>query len=225
MKNIEIIEILERLRGYDFFKGIDYSNEFKDRLEKFIIFAGRTKKYQLDNGNELNYTTIKKMLKKKNIEITIDEKTFYNYNSEEYAKINIDSVKWRILDDLNVIFKNENIKFIFNKNSSLFNKNQINEFFEEIKFIRENKEKINKILNNIPLDNIENLKNTIDIEKEKVKINIPDEILNMKSETVLSIRGNREQYRKFKMFVASLGIPLVDFTNFLFYFAMNKMTK
>ena len=225
MKNIEIIEILERLRGYDFFKGIDYSNEFKDRLEKFIIFAGRTKKYQLDNGNELNYTTIKKMLKKKNIEIMIDEKTFYNYNSEEYAKINIDSVKWRILDDLNVIFKNENIKFIFNKNSSLFNKNQINEFFEEIKFIRENKKKLTKILNNIPLDNIENLKNTIDIEKEKVKINIPDEILNMKSETVLSIRGNREQYRKFKMFVASLGIPLVDFTNYLFYFAMNKMTK
>ena len=165
------------------------------------------------------------MLKKKKIEITIDEKTFYNYNSEEYAKINIDSVKWRILDDLNVIFKNENIKFVFNKNSSLFNKNQINEFFEEIKFIRENKEKINKILNNIPLDNIEKLKNTIDIEKEKVKINIPDEILNMKSETVLSIRGNREQYRKFKMFVASLGILLVDFTNYLFYFAMNKMTK
>jgi hypothetical protein len=216
MKNIEIIEILERLRGYDFLKEIDYTNEFKDRLEKFIIFAGRTKKYQLDNGNELNYTTIKKMLKKKNIEITIDEKTFYNYNLEEYAKINIDSVKWRILDDLNVIFKNENIKFVFNKNSSLFNKNQINEFFEEIKFIRENKEKINKILNDIPLDNI---------EKEKVKIDIPDEILNMKSETVLSIRGNREQYRKFKMFVASLGIPLVDFTNYLFYFAMKKMTK
>ena len=216
MKNIEIIEILERLRGYDFLKEIDYTNEFKDRLEKFIIFAGRTKKYQLDNGNELNYTTIKKLLNKKNIEITIDEKTFYNYNLEEYAKINIDSVKWRILDDLNIIFKNENIKFVFNKNSSLFNKNQINEFFEEIKFIRENKEKINKILNNIPLDNI---------EKEKVKIDIPDEILNMKSETVLSIRGNREQYRKFKMFVASLGIPLVDFTNYLFYFAMKKMTK
>ncbi len=216
MKNIEIIEILERLRGYDFLKEIDYTNEFKDRLEKFIIFAGRTKKFQLENGNELNYTTIKKMLKKKNIEITIDEKTFYNYNLEEYAKINIDSVKWRILDDLNIIFKDENIKFVFNKNSSLFNKNQINEFFEEIKFIRENKEKINKILNDIPLDNI---------EKEKVKIDIPDEILNMKSETVLSIRGNREQYRKFKMFVASLGIPLVDFTNYLFYFAMKKMTK
>ena len=178
MKNIEIIEILERLRGYDFLKEIDYTN---DRLEKFIIFAGRTKKFQLDNDNELNYTIVKKLLNKKNIEITIDEKTFYNYNLEEYAKINIDSVKWRILDDLNVIFKNENIKFVFNKNSSLFNKNQINEFFEEIKFIRENKEKINKILNDIPLDNI---------EKEKVKIDIPDEILNMKSETVLSIRGN-----------------------------------
>lgn len=43
MKNIEIIEILERLRGYEFLKEIDYTNEFKDRLEKFIIFAVKEK--------------------------------------------------------------------------------------------------------------------------------------------------------------------------------------
>jgi hypothetical protein len=125
---MENIEILERLRGYDFFKGIDYTNEFEDRLEKFIIFAGRTRKFQLENGNELNYTIVKKMLNKKNILIKIDENSFYKYKLDEYAKVNIDSIKWRILDDLNIIFKNENIKFTFNKNS--FSSN-LKLFFEE----------------------------------------------------------------------------------------------
>lgn len=125
---MENIEILERLRGYDFFKGIDYTNEFEDRLEKFIIFAGRTRKFQLENGNELNYTIVKKMLNKKNILIKIDENSFYKYKLDEYAKVNVDSIKWRILDDLNIIFKNENIKFTFNKNS--FSSN-LKLFFEE----------------------------------------------------------------------------------------------
>lgn len=129
---MENIEILERLRGYDFFKGIDYTNEFEDRLEKFIIFAGRTRKFQLENGNELNYTIVKKMLNKKNILIKIDENSFYKYKLDEYAKVNIDSIKWRILDDLNIIFKDENIKFTFNKSflsnlKSFFEENQITE--------------------------------------------------------------------------------------------------
>ena len=129
---MENIEILERLRGYDFFKGIDYTNEFEDRLEKFIIFAGRTKKFQLENGNELNYTIVKKLLNKKNILIKIDENSFYKYKLDEYAKVNIDSIKWRILDDLNIIFKGENIKFTFNKSflsnlKSFFEENQITE--------------------------------------------------------------------------------------------------
>ena len=115
-------------KGYDFFKGIDYTNEFEDRLEKFIIFAGRTRKFQLENGNELNYTIVKKMLNKKNILIKIDENSFYKYKLDEYAKVNVDSIKWRILDDLNIIFKNENIKFTFNKNS--FSSN-LKLFFEE----------------------------------------------------------------------------------------------
>ena len=111
-----------------FFKGIDYTNEFEDRLEKFIIFAGRTRKFQLENGNELNYTIVKKMLNKKNILIKIDENSFYKYKLDEYAKVNVDSIKWRILDDLNIIFKDENIKFTFNKNS--FSSN-LKLFFEE----------------------------------------------------------------------------------------------
>ena len=133
---MENIEILERLRGYDFFKGIDYTNEFEDRLEKFIIFAGRTRKFQLENGNELNYTIVKKMLNKKNILIKIDENSFYKYKLDEYAKVNVDSIKWRILDDLNIIFKDENIKFTFNKSFS----SNLKLFFEENQIV----EKVDK---------------------------------------------------------------------------------
>ena len=102
---------------------------------------------------------------------------------------------------------------------------------ESFEFVRDNQEKLKEIINSMEVVEFngrkvdDSVEDSNDNEDGKVKIDIPDEVLNMKSETVLSIRGNREYYKKFKMFVASLGIPLVDFTNYLFYFAMNKMTK
>ena len=98
---------------------------------------------------------------------------------------------------------------------------------ESFEFVRDNQEKLKEIIKSMQVvefgeTRIEKNNNS---EDGKIKIEIPDEVLNMKSETVLSIRGNREYYKKFKMFVASLGIPLVDFINYLFYFAMNKMIK
>jgi len=98
---------------------------------------------------------------------------------------------------------------------------------ESFEFVRDNKDKLKEIIKNMQVVefNGRKIEDSNDNENGKVKIDIPDEVLNMKSETVLSIRGNREYYKKFKMFVASLGIPLVDFTNYLFYFAMNKMIK
>ena len=97
---------------------------------------------------------------------------------------------------------------------------------ESFEFVRDNQDKLKEIIKSMQVVefNGRKIENSNDNEN-KVKIEIPDEVLNMKSETVLSIRGNREYYKKFKMFVASLGIPLVDFTNYLFYFAMNKMIK
>ena len=98
---------------------------------------------------------------------------------------------------------------------------------ESFEFVRDNQEKLKEIINSMEVVefNGRKVEDSNDNEDGKIKIDIPDEVLNMKSETVLSIRGNREYYKKFKMFVASLGIPLVDFTNYLFYFAMNKMIK
>ena len=108
-------EILERLRNYNFFQRIDLKNEYEDRLERFLIMVGRSQKFQLENGNKINYSIIKKLLKKKNIDMKRDEHEYNKHKIQLFVEKNIDSLKWRILDDLNVIFKTEKIKFCFKK--------------------------------------------------------------------------------------------------------------
>jgi hypothetical protein len=114
---MENIEILERLRGYDFFR-INLKYEYEERLEKFLILASKINKFQLENGNLLNYEIIKKLLKKKNLRMVRDESAFRKLKLQEIVKENISTMKWRILDDLNAIFREDNIKFCFNKNFS-----------------------------------------------------------------------------------------------------------
>lgn len=114
---MENIEILERLRGYDFFR-INLKYEYEERLEKFLILASKINKFQLENGNFLNYEIIKKLLKKKNVRMVRDESAFRKLKLQEIVKENISTIKWRILDDLNAIFREDNIKFCFNKNFS-----------------------------------------------------------------------------------------------------------
>lgn len=114
---MENIEILERLRGYDFFR-INLKYEYEERLEKFLILASKINKFQLENGNFLNFEIIKKLLKKKNVRMVRDESAFRKLKLQEIVKENISTMKWRILDDLNAIFREDNIKFCFNKNFS-----------------------------------------------------------------------------------------------------------
>ena len=110
-------EILERLRGYNFFK-INFKYEYEERLEKFLILASKTNKFQLENGNLLNYEIIKKLLKKKNVRMVRDNDAFRKLKLQEIVKENLATIKWRILDDLNAIFREDNLKFSFNKNFS-----------------------------------------------------------------------------------------------------------
>lgn len=110
-------EVLERLRGYNFFK-INFKYEYEERLEKFLILASKTNKFQLENGNLLNYEIIKKLLKKKNVRMVRDIEAFRKLKLQEIVKENLATIKWRILDDLNAIFRGDNLKFSFNKNSS-----------------------------------------------------------------------------------------------------------
>lgn len=128
----------------------------------------------------------------------------------------IESEEMNIVDSVNVKIDDDTLKDILKDEGIL----------ESFEFVRDNQDKLKEIIKNMKVVEFNGRKVEDSNDNEnKVKIEIPDEVLNMKSETVLSIRGNREYYKKFKMFVASLGIPLVDFTNYLFYFAMNKMTK
>lgn len=128
----------------------------------------------------------------------------------------IESEEMNIVDSVNVKIDDDTLKDILKDEGIL----------ESFEFVRDNQDKLKEIIKNMKVVEFNGRKVEGSNDNEnKVKIEIPDEVLNMKSETVLSIRGNREYYKKFKMFVASLGIPLVDFTNYLFYFAMNKMTK
>lgn len=128
----------------------------------------------------------------------------------------VESEKMDIVDSANVEIDDDTLKDILKDEGIL----------ESFEFVRDNQDKLKEIMKNMKLVEFNGRKVEGSNDNEnKVKIEIPDEVLNMKSETVLSIRGNREYYKKFKMFVASLGIPLVDFINYLFYFAMNKMIK
>ena len=145
---MENIEILERLRGYDFFR-INLKYEYEERLEKFLILASKINKFQLENGNFLNYEIIKKLLKKKNVRMVRDESAFRKLKLQEIVKENI-PIKWRILDDLNAIFREDNIKFCFNKNFSdeqieeqpkEFDKAKIENYLKILRFYTFNKVK------------------------------------------------------------------------------------
>ena len=146
---MENIEILERLRGYDFFR-INLKYEYEERLEKFLILASKINKFQLENGNLLNYEIIKKLLKKKNLRTVRDESAFRKLKLQEIVKENLATIKWRILDDLNAIFREDNIKFCFNKNSSNdlieephkeFDKAKIENYLKILRFYTFNKVK------------------------------------------------------------------------------------
>lgn len=146
---MENIEILERLRGYDFFR-INLKYEYEERLEKFLILASKINKFQLENGNLLNYEIIKKLLKKKNLRMVRDESAFRKLKLQEIVKENLATIKWRILDDLNAIFREDNIKFCFNKNFSNdlieephkeFDKAKIENYLKILRFYTFNKVK------------------------------------------------------------------------------------
>lgn len=146
---MENIEILERLRGYDFFR-INLKYEYEERLEKFLILASKINKFQLENGNFLNFEIIKKLLKKKNVRMVRDESAFRKLKLQEIVKENIPTIKWRILDDLNAIFREDNIKFCFNKNFSdeqieeqpkEFDKAKIENYLKILRFYTFNKVK------------------------------------------------------------------------------------
>ena len=122
---MERIEMLEKLRDYDFFRRINYEKEFEDRLEKLLIMASKTKIFQLKNGEKLSYETIVKLLKKKNIEISKNKREVGKLKIQNTVMSNIESLKIRILNDLNEIFNEDEIEFIIDETVNSINEEEV----------------------------------------------------------------------------------------------------
>lgn len=108
---------------------------------------------------------------------------------------------------------------------------------EELKEKYENEVNLNMVKEMAILkNNVEKLQNELKVYQEslfdiksdevsKVNIEIPDFIKDMRNFDIISIRGNKEYYRKFKRFAVLMGISVTDFMNYLFYLAMEKLGR
>lgn len=109
--------------------------------------------------------------------------------------------------------------------------------------VKKVKENIEDKLNEKMAAEVEMLKKNIEdirkeIEQHQLKIfddgtdyvkshslEIPDFIKSLNNNDIISIRGNKDFYRKFKKFAVMMGVSVTDFVNYLFYFAMEKLGK
>ena len=99
---------------------------------------------------------------------------------------------------------------------------------EELEFIKKNKDKLELLLENFKLvsfgsslvsDGIVNEVN----DSDKIKVKIPNELKELKMNDIITIKGNKEYYKKFKRYCAIQGITVSEFVNYLFYYAMENL--
>lgn len=99
---------------------------------------------------------------------------------------------------------------------------------EELEFIKKNKDKLELLLENFKLvsfgsslvsDGIVNEVNNSD----KIKVKIPNELKELKMNDIITIKGNKEYYKKFKRYCAIQGITVSECVNYLFYYAMENL--
>lgn len=99
---------------------------------------------------------------------------------------------------------------------------------EELEFIKKNKDKLELLLENFKLvsfgsslvsDGIVNEVN----DSDKIKVKIPNELKELKMNDIITIKGNKECYKKFKRYCAIQGITVSECVNYLFYYAMENL--
>ena len=99
---------------------------------------------------------------------------------------------------------------------------------EELEFIKKNKDKLELLLENFKLvsfgsslvsDGIVNEVN----DSDKIKVKIPNELKELKMNDIITIKGNKEYYKKFKRYCAIQGITVSECVNYLFYYAMENL--
>lgn len=99
---------------------------------------------------------------------------------------------------------------------------------EELEFIKKNKDKLELLLENFKLvsfgsslvsDGIVNEVN----DSDKIKVKIPNELKELKMNDIITIKGNKGYYKKFKRYCAIQGITVSECVNYLFYYAMENL--
>ena len=95
------------------------------------------------------------------------------------------------------------------------------DMLKEMSILKSNVDKLQKKLDAYEVSFLDNASSEID----SIKIEIPDFIKDMRNFDIISIRGNKEYYRKFKKFAVLMGISVTDFMNYLFYLAMEKLGR
>ena len=213
------------------------NKEYADRLEKLFILSGKSKMIMVKNTKQLiDYEISLSLLKKKGLKMQSDKRTFINGNLSDSTLNRLKTQKYDIVNDLNIIYKNEEIEFcLVNEMDNSVPKTPKNEVKNQIEL----SDKSNMDL----LQEIASLKECIDkINEElvtykehfseqnnnnftKIDIEIPNFIKNMDNYDVISVRGNKEYYEKFKRFASLHGIPICHLMNYLFYYAMEKLGR
>ena len=183
-------------------------------------------------------------MKKKGLKFQATKKEYNNGGFPENLARKFETYKNNIIEDLNTLYENEEIEFclvddiysdnvsekitekdtekvIENKVKKNSNEEKISEenqkLKEELENLKQTMEEMKEMFKTIQTDNINQF--------EKVEFDIPDFIRDMECNDVLSIKANKEYFKKFKNFALYNNINIGRLVNYLFYYAMEELGK
>lgn len=235
----KFVKILRKYHFRNIRQGLD--KEYTDRLEKLFILVGKSKRVLVKNTKQVvDYEVSVSLMKKKGLKFQATKKEYNNGGFPESSFKKFETYKNNIIEDLNILYENEEIEFclvddIYSDNIS---EKVIENKVEKISKEKNNEEKISEENQKLK-EELENLKQTMEEMKEmfktiqtdninqfeKVEFDIPDFIRDMECNDVLSIKANKEYFKKFKNFALYNNINIGRLVNYLFYYAMEELGK
>lgn len=235
----KFVKILRKYHFRNIRQGLD--KEYTDRLEKLFILVGKSKRVLVKNTKQVvDYEVAVSLMKKKGLKFQATKKEYNNGDFPENLARKFETYKNNIIKDLNILYENEEIEFclvddIYSDNVS---EKAIENKVEKISKEKNNEEKISEENQKLK-EELENLKQTMEEMKEmfktiqtdninqfeKVEFDIPDFIRDMEYNDVITVRGNKEYFQKFKRFAILNDVPINLLVNYLFYYAMEELGK
>ena len=239
----KFVKILRKYHFRNIRQGLD--KEYTDRLEKLFILVGKSKRVLVKNTKQIiDYEVAVSLMKKKGLKFQASKKEYNNGGFPESSAKKFETYKNNIIEDLNTLYENEEIEFclvddiysdnvsekitekdtekvIENKVKKNSNEEKISEenqkLKEELENLKQTMEEMKEMFKTIQTDNINQF--------EKVEFDIPDFIRDMECNDVLSIKANKEYFKKFKNFALYNNINIGRLVNYLFYYAMEELGK